>query len=249
LEKHAGDEQVIVEQSLNNKFGFVEKTWSRKLRMTMREFLKLYKEKDPDGFQYYQSTKVWPKLRKDYIIQDYAPCLNQSNLPYYHHFGIWFGYGGQNSLIHNDPEDNFLNILDGYKRLIMYKPDEGDNLYEDRRAEARTSEVNIADPDYEKFPLFKNVQPYEVIVGPGDVLFIPAYWFHQVESSCRHLAFNLFFDIHNNMGILDRERAKMKNPDVDLDPKSVDLVKMLMENPSQCELANELKAEIQAKKQ
>lgn len=37
-------------------------------------------------------------------------------------------------------------------------------------------QVDFDDPDYEKFPGFKNVVGYEAIVGPGDVLYIPMYW-------------------------------------------------------------------------
>lgn len=37
-------------------------------------------------------------------------------------------------------------------------------------------QVDFDNPDYEKFPNFKNVVGYETVVGPGDVLYIPMYW-------------------------------------------------------------------------
>lgn len=37
-------------------------------------------------------------------------------------------------------------------------------------------QVDFDNPDYEKFPNFKNVVGYEAVVGPGDVLYIPMYW-------------------------------------------------------------------------
>jgi len=42
--------------------------------------------------------------------------------------------------------------------------------------------VDFDNPDYIKFPKFKEACGYEVIVGPEDVLYIPMYWFHHVES-------------------------------------------------------------------
>ena len=37
-------------------------------------------------------------------------------------------------------------------------------------------QVDFDNPDYEKFPNFKNIVGYETVVGPGDVLYIPMYW-------------------------------------------------------------------------
>lgn len=39
-----------------------------------------------------------------------------------------------------------------------------------------TSQVDFDNPDYERFPNFQNVVGYETVVGPGDVLYIPMYW-------------------------------------------------------------------------
>uniref|UniRef100_A0A665W7W2 JmjC domain-containing protein n=1 Tax=Echeneis naucrates TaxID=173247 RepID=A0A665W7W2_ECHNA len=46
----------------------------------------------------------------------------------------------------------------------------------------RQSQVDFDNPDYERFPNFKNVVGYEAVVGPGDVLYIPMYWWHHIES-------------------------------------------------------------------
>jgi ribosomal protein L16 Arg81 hydroxylase len=46
----------------------------------------------------------------------------------------------------------------------------------------RQSQVDIFSPDLEKFPNFKNAVVHEAVIGPGDILFIPACWWHFVES-------------------------------------------------------------------
>lgn len=46
-------------------------------------------------------------------------------------------------------------------------------------------QVDFDRPDYNKFPKFKNVKGYETVVEPGDVLYIPIYWWHHVESLMR----------------------------------------------------------------
>jgi len=47
---------------------------------------------------------------------------------------------------------------------------------------ARVSLIDAFDPDYEKFPFFKTVEPLVVELCPGDVLYIPKGWWHQVKS-------------------------------------------------------------------
>lgn len=45
-----------------------------------------------------------------------------------------------------------------------------------------TLQVDFEKPDYNRFPNFENVQGYETFIQPGEVLYIPTYWFHHVES-------------------------------------------------------------------
>ena len=47
-----------------------------------------------------------------------------------------------------------------------------------------TSAVDIENPDHVKFPNFQKMSPtpYECILGPGDVLYIPSKWWHHVRS-------------------------------------------------------------------
>ena len=44
------------------------------------------------------------------------------------------------------------------------------------------SEVNLENPDWERYPLFRYVSPAEVVVNPGEVLFVPVGWWHYVRS-------------------------------------------------------------------
>ncbi|KAL0489162.1 lysine-specific demethylase [Acrasis kona] len=248
LREKAGDQNVGVERSKNNKYGYAEKTWKQKSQKPFSYFLDVYQSKDEDGVIYYMDSEVFPNLVSDYIKPKYVPCLNDDPVPYFIDFGVWFGGGGQNSLIHNDPEDNLLNVLDGYKRLIMFAPKEGENLYEDTTGQARISRVDIAHPELDIHPLFANAKSYEVITQSGDVIFIPAYWYHQVESSCRHISINMWFDLHDSIGMyeeLDIAREKENTPDY---PKSIDTLNMLLKRKSSCPLVNKMDVQIKKNK-
>jgi hypothetical protein len=46
-------------------------------------------------------------------------------------------------------------------------------------------QVDFERPDYARFPKFREARGQEAIVGPGDVLYIPIYWWHHIESVMR----------------------------------------------------------------
>lgn len=46
-------------------------------------------------------------------------------------------------------------------------------------------QIDFDEPDFVKFPKFSEAKGEEAIVGPGEVLYIPVYWWHHVESLLR----------------------------------------------------------------
>lgn len=44
------------------------------------------------------------------------------------------------------------------------------------------SSVNIDDPDLDRYPLYAKATPYRVVLEEGDILYLPAYWHHEVQS-------------------------------------------------------------------
>lgn len=46
----------------------------------------------------------------------------------------------------------------------------------------RQSQVDLYNPDLTKFPKFSEAVGLQTILNPGDVLYLPEYWWHHVES-------------------------------------------------------------------
>ena len=59
---------------------------------------------------------------------------------------------------------------------ILYKPEHLQHIYDSKGKAA-----DVREPDREKYPTFDHATPYEVVLEPGDLLFVPAGWAHQVE--------------------------------------------------------------------
>lgn len=86
--------------------------------------------------------------------------------------------------------DNLLVQVVGTKRVVLFPPSDAPYLY----LEGDKSEVkDIDSPDLDKFPEFSRVQRYEAMLQPGEVLFLPALWFHHVTALEFGVAVNVFW--------------------------------------------------------
>ncbi|XP_077996934.1 tRNA wybutosine-synthesizing protein 5-like [Glandiceps talaboti] len=91
---------------------------------------------------------------------------------------------------HYDVMDNALIQVSGHKRAVLFSPREATNLY---LVGDKSQVLDIDNPDLDKYPNFANVTWYESMLQPGDVLFIPAMWFHNVISLEFGIAVNVFW--------------------------------------------------------
>ena len=90
---------------------------------------------------------------------------------------------------HFDVMDNLLIHITGRKRVKMWPPSDDAHLY----VTGSSSEVTDVDhPDPIRYPNFRPpVIEFDLL--PGDVLYIPALWFHHVTSESFAVSINLFF--------------------------------------------------------
>jgi len=95
-----------------------------------------------------------------------------------------FGMKGVIAENHFDGSRNMVALLGGERRYILAHPDQCENLelYHKGHPSARHSAVDWSDPDWEKYPLFRDAEVNEVVLQPGDVLYLPTYWFHYIIS-------------------------------------------------------------------
>jgi hypothetical protein len=127
---------VSVEKSKDNTFGYESKKWDE-IDMTWAGFLDEYRNATTDD-RLYVSEDLPEALRADLGTFPFslAPCAgagvleDEDSARYYMELGVWMGSGGQVSLLHNDPEDNFLAMVDGRKALILFSPEESARVYE-----------------------------------------------------------------------------------------------------------------------
>lgn len=123
-------------------------------------------------------------------VNDILPGLvneNQSQLFPEIEPRLWIGNEGIVNT-HYDGSDNVACVVAGRRRFTLFPPEQTCHLYPGSLnftpAGAPTSLVDLNNPDFERYPLFKRAldQAYCVELGPGDAIFIPMLWWHNVES-------------------------------------------------------------------
>ena len=92
----------------------------------------------------------------------------------------------------------------GFKYLRLYSRQQTSRLYVQRdqagssvlhatRAQQNVSAVNIEDPDLTKHPEFADADYCECVLCPGEMLFIPAKYWHYVRSLTSALSVNFWY--------------------------------------------------------
>ena len=75
----------------------------------------------------------------------------------------------------------FLSQIYGTKLYTLYSPDQTPYMYQ-KPGWPNQSLVNSVDnPNLTTFPLFANAKPIQGILGPGEMAFIPAGWWHTAK--------------------------------------------------------------------
>ncbi|XP_077509305.1 lysine-specific demethylase 8-like [Amblyomma americanum] len=176
---------------------YTDEEWSQKL-MTLASFVRTYilKEEGPDvGVGYMAQHQLFhqiPELRDDICIPTYCCLSEKDEEP---DINLWFGPEGTVSPLHHDPKNNLLAQVFGEKYIRLYGKAQTPFLYpyEEQLLE-NTSQVDIEDPDFDKFPLFEKAEYTECVLKAGEMLFIPPKCWHFVRSLSPSLSISFWWE-------------------------------------------------------
>ena len=194
LIEKVGDKNIKVNVSNNGVFALNPETGVHDIRpvdMSVKEYINAIVKKSSKGKVYAQQISILttlPELKEELKFMDYIP--NNS----IHSANIWFGPGGNTSLLHFDGANNFFIQLLGDKKISLYSPKYFYSLYPSSwmSKACYLSQVNPANPDYTKYPNILKVPKIELTVPRGNILFLPAYWWHQVYSINTSISVNIW---------------------------------------------------------
>lgn len=115
------------------------------------------------------------------------------------HTHVWLGSAGTRTPLHYDSYDSWLVQLVGAKYVRLYPAQETSKLYAvvsqtaGGPAQGNMSALHCEDEDWQQHPLAQDAPYTEVILYPGDGLYIPARMWHYVRSLTPSISVNFWF--------------------------------------------------------
>ncbi|XP_059094296.1 tRNA wybutosine-synthesizing protein 5-like [Tigriopus californicus] len=163
---------------------------------------------DPRELYYLRSVSLDPRSRETVRLErDFPDLAHEFRLPEFFPPDRFFSSvlrvssPGVRVWTHYDVLDNVYVQVVGRKRAVMWAPSDALNLYLDGD---KSRVVDIDQPDLAAFPKFAQATPFEGWLEPGDILFIPAMWFHNMTARDFGVAVNVFWQ-NLDQGLYDRK--------------------------------------------
>ena len=110
---------------------------------------------------------------------------------------LWAASAGATTQAHYDVADNTFVQLSGEKEFWLWPPEAHAalHLFPDSHPRSRKAQLDPEAPDVRCHPLSATLPPpLRLLLAPGDVLRLPAFWLHHVTSRTPTVSLNLFAD-------------------------------------------------------
>ena len=136
---------------------------------------------------------------------------------------LWISSAGMITHAHFDQDHNFFVQLKGEKRFTLWSSSQHELLYMYPRVHPlwHKSRINFRAADLTKFPDFARSRAQQVVLGPGDVLYVPPYTWHYVETLSPSVSLSTWshdYDLYDHMNAIYRHDHKF---DLIKDPRGV----------------------------
>lgn len=131
-----------------------------------------------DGYVTVNPVEHLPELLADLPLPGFRPEAPWSLR------GFWLSGRDVRTPLHMDLPDNLFAQIVGRKQVTLFAPRNEPWMYRSPPWSSRPqiSRVDAEHPDYERFPRFRNAREIRVVLEPGELLYLPRYWWHQMRS-------------------------------------------------------------------
>lgn len=182
---------------------YMDDKWSQQL-MTVGEFMDKYFDEGTDNTEeadthrdksvgylaQHELFEQCPELKLD--VEEPMYCALGTGTPCA--VNAWFGPANTISPAHTDPHHNLLCQVVGVKRVRLFSPEQTPRMYPHDGKMSNTSQVDVINPDHDKFPLFTDAKFVEATLSPGDALYIPPGWWHHVVAKTTSFSVSYWWD-------------------------------------------------------
>jgi ribosomal protein L16 Arg81 hydroxylase len=121
-----------------------------------------------------QRPEAEPLLRDFTAFPEYLPPLEGGAACF-----LWFDPAGTITPLHYETRNILLAQVTGRKHYRLVPAAQRQYVYNTLGA---FSEVDCERPNYRQFPKFRHATVVDVLLQPGEVLFVPVGWWHHVRA-------------------------------------------------------------------
>ena len=187
LEARYGNTRIRVVVSDSQEFRYDDKKEREIQVMTLSEFIdKGIRNLGADGKYYALGRGLSTQFEglTEEIKLPAAVSRFQSGRARFVERNLWMSHGGTRTALHFDTQENFNIQVEGEKRFWLHRT-AIKGMYP-LKLNSQASYLSQVDPrniDREKFPDFPGHEGVEAVTQPGDMLYLPYGWWHQVDTT------------------------------------------------------------------
>lgn len=203
LKEKVGSKSMAIHVSPGDQLDFVRKNFQYQTMNFDRFVDCVFNREENDQSRYYLRS-LGENVRKEVsnFWQSFPTIADDFRLPDFCHdfihgereFSSAFRVSSERIQMwtHYDTMDNVLCQIVGRKRVILWAPWDVDKLY---MRDSTSEIIDIDNPNIvEQYPLFAQAASrMEVILEPGDMIFIPSLWLHNIIALDPSISINVFW--------------------------------------------------------
>ena len=140
-------------------------------------------------------SEISPRFEYSLPDRQSSPLVPNRLFQNVNNLEIFFGgAGGQFPYLHYDVLrlHAWITQLHGDKEFTLFEPGQESLLYVNPDTTWQSSIKNHHDPDYTRYPLFREARRQTIVVRAGETLFLPCGWWHTARSL--NLTISIAFD-------------------------------------------------------
>lgn len=132
----------------------------------------------PPSYLMFPLAEILPDLLEDLRVPSFCPAAPWTQTRF------WMSPQDTGSPMHHDLPDNLLAQVIGRKRITLVPSADSWRMYRYPLTShlPQCSRIDVEKPDPARYPRFEKARRVVVEIGPGDLLYLPRLWWHQVRS-------------------------------------------------------------------
>ena len=183
---------------LNISLPFVETNMTKEMFFDCVQASEEGKGACPDGFKGHYYFGAVPDNLRDDVMPDQFLYNTEKDYESKKQF-MWISSAGMITHTHFDQDYNFFVQLVGKKRFTLWSSSQHELMYMYPRIHPmwHKSRVNYRAVDLFEFPAFSQTKALQIELGPGDMLHVPPYVWHYVETLTPSVSLSTWSHDHN----------------------------------------------------